>query len=351
MEKKTYSSMLDIWEHVCSGTKVFKKYKSHSHERRFLQALHSTKTHEFLARTISSSTGRDVTIGSAWIDGNPRFNWMQGASRTTGEISDLLVLVDRTDQKDKVTQLACMVQTKVSDQCNLISPTTPSTVKQLALYEEWPAVSFDDAPDIKALPKNQINQFTLNPKKEKWPFRFLQIGLIASMLPGKTAAPKWVVKSRYNSPGADEPFAILGDLIQEPKTLIDWLTDEVPKPFPTALQALGLPDSALSKNAEFDKLVVALLRVLAVRQAAGKTSNSGGQLIRFGGINFRINKVVKFMRSSGAESPPVNDAEIADEEKMPFLVLHIQLGPEGIGAPTSPPPRVKPAYPGASLLS
>ena len=343
--------MLDVWKHVCSGTSKFKKYKSSSHERRFLQALHSRKTHEFLATTISAATGRDVTLGSAWIDGNPRFNWTLGQDHTTGEIADLLVIVDRTDQKDKVTQLACMVQTKVSDRSDSIEPTTPSTDKQLALYREWPAVSFDDECDIAALAGK--NGFALNPDKKTWPFRFLQIGLIASPVPGKDGPPRWLVKSASGSPNAEEPFAMLSMPTAQPKTLVNWLLNEIPKPLPTEFQSIGLQVSPGSKNAEFERLVAEMLRVLAVRQAVGKKSNSGGQLVRFGGVQFRVNKIAKFQRGSGAAGPRAPDGtadadEVVDEK--PFLILYIKLGPEGGTALRPPPPRARPEYPGASLL-
>ena len=339
---RPYASMAELWEHVCSGTSDYREFPQPYHERRFLQALHSDRALALMAKEISNDS-RPVTVASAFIDARPRFQWKDGA----GEIADLLVVVKRTDHK-RHHELACLVQTKVSNTSNELGD-GDSTEQQLALYRRWPKIAFKSEGDLAALREPDIflqHEFILNPDMAvEWPFPFLRICNIATPTTCDQSIPSWATDG--------EPFAMMGSVPEHsPTTLMAWLRNAGTYAKPDAMEVIDGEDS----NPVFCALVHSLLAVLASRKNDGKFGYSGGQLINECNLEFNFDRVQQFIpehRTVLADKIGLftyNDADEISPADDAFLIIYIEVGAE-----SDPSQKVKSfptrPYPGIDLLS
>ena len=271
-----YTNVSKIWEHVVKDKKVFGwfgRYKRPDHERRFLQALHSKQTLYFIADRLAETSGRAVSVSSAFIDKNPEFIWpgpSQAKNSTgRGEIADLLVIVKRTDAQGNSTSRGCLVQAKVTDSIADYG-TGKSSLQQAALYSAWPSIEFKTAADKKALqgpPKLPI-EYALNPSNAS-PVAFLRILKISPALAATAPiAPRWTFTSNTM---IGEPMVIT-DMPSPGKTSgwLEWLHES--HTATRAFEDLDPPGGATP----FVELVEALKVVLKRRQADGLWGASGG---------------------------------------------------------------------------
>ena len=354
MKATKYNNLTDLWKHVVSGTDEFKIYqgnKNFDHERRFLQALHSKDALNLMAETLSGGF-RPVTVASAFIDGQPLFNWKGGS----GEIADILVLVNRTDHKDNKI-LGSLVQAKVTPSHTELD-SHPSTLGQLILYATWPEVTFKRKVDQYALELADMKiSYDLKNGGDKWPFPFLKICTIAN--PDQSKNPTWVFGDLKNQ----EPYYVTGKISQSDAnvghTFTEWLMHSADFCGPyTHFEAM----TGNGHNPNFVSFVNGLTVVLRERQKENKLGQSNGQLIHesIGSVIFNefgtsakvFNKFEYNYKGNFTPDYNHNDfneneeAEVAEPTK-PFLVLYIEFGPEGM-------PKQKVTsnnlYPGTNIL-
>lgn len=110
--------------------------------------------------------GYSLNIDGVFCHAAPVVAFKLGAGpRVRCELADLLVVTDHLDQTGRLERRASLIQTKMAPKARRVSLTGRSSVRQLDLYQSWPAFTFEEpvygskSYDLKSLGQGDAGSF------------------------------------------------------------------------------------------------------------------------------------------------------------------------------------------------